>query len=95
MPLAQLDRFMFKVQVTYPAAEDEQKILREHHATGASGKPGQMGVQPIVSGADILQARQLIRETLVREEVIAYIQRLMHATRSIEALSVGGSPRSG
>lgn len=95
LPLAQLDRFMFKVQVTYPAAEDEQRILREHHATGAGAKPSQMGVQPVVSGEDILRARQEIRETLVREEVIGYIQRLMHATRSVDALAVGGSPRSG
>jgi MoxR-like ATPase len=95
LPLAQLDRFMFKVLVTYPAPEDEQRILREHHATGAGGQPGQLGVQPVVSADDILQARQVIRETHVREEVIGYIQRLMKATREIEALSVGGSPRSG
>ena len=95
LPLAQLDRFMFKVNVSYPAADDEQRILREHHATGAGGQPRAMGVQPVVSGDDILQARQVIRETHVRDEVIGYVQRLMHATREIDALAVGGSPRSG
>src|SRR4029077_9456306 len=34
LPLAQLDRFMFKVEVSYPQASDEERILREHHATG-------------------------------------------------------------
>jgi MoxR-like ATPase len=95
LPLAQLDRFMFKVNVSYPSAEEEQHILRAHHATGARSDPQAMGVQPVVSGDDIRQARQLIRETHVRDEVIGYVQRLMHATRDMDALSVGGSPRSG
>lgn len=95
LPLAQLDRFMFKVNVSYPAAEDEQKILREHHATGARTDPSQMGVQPVLSGEQIVAARQMIRETHVREEVIGYVQRLMHVSRNSDALSVGGSPRSG
>jgi MoxR-like ATPase len=95
LPLAQLDRFMFKVLVTYPAADEEQRILREHHATGGSSDPRRMGVSTVVSPADILAARQTIRDTLVREEVIGYIQRLLHATREDDALAVGASPRSG
>jgi MoxR-like ATPase len=95
LPLAQLDRFMFKVLVSYPAAEEEQRVLRAHHATGGLSDPSRMGVQPVVSPADILQARQTIRDTHVREEVIGYVQRLMHATREDDALAVGASPRSG
>ncbi len=95
LPLAQLDRFMFKVQMTYPQADAEQRILREHHATGGRSDPAQLGVQAILSGTEIVAARQTIRETFVREEVIGYIQRLLQATREIDALSVGGSPRSG
>jgi MoxR-like ATPase len=95
LPLAQLDRFMFKVLVSYPAAEEEQRVLREHHATGGLSDPLRMGVQSVVSSADILQARQTIRDTHVREEVIGYVQRLMHATRDDDALAVGASPRSG
>jgi MoxR-like ATPase len=49
----------------------------------------------VVSAEDINQARRSIRETHVREEVIGYIQRLMQATRSDDALAVGASPRSG
>jgi MoxR-like ATPase len=95
LPLAQLDRFMFKVLVTYPSAEEEQRILREHHATGGLSDPHRMGVSTVVSPADILAARQTIRDTLVREEVIGYIQRLLHATREDDSLAVGASPRSG
>lgn len=39
LPLAQLDRFMFKVQVGYPSPQAEERVLREHHATGAVTGP--------------------------------------------------------
>ncbi|MEZ6055611.1 MAG: MoxR family ATPase [Planctomycetaceae bacterium] len=95
LPLAQLDRFLFKLIVEHPSPEDERRILRDHHATGALSDPRRMGVTPILSGEQILQARQIIRETNVRDEVIDYVQRLLHATRNLDALSVGASPRSG
>jgi MoxR-like ATPase len=95
LPLAQLDRFMFKVLVTYPSPEEEQRVLREHHATGGLSDPLRMGVKPVVSPHDIVRARQTIRDTLVREEVIGYIQRILSATREDDSLAVGASPRSG
>ena len=95
LPLAQLDRFMFKVIVTYPAAADEEKVLREHHATGGMSDPRQMNVQAVVGPEDLLQARQTIRATNIREEVIGYVRRLLHATRGDDSLAVGSSPRSG
>jgi MoxR-like ATPase len=95
LPLAQLDRFMFKVLVTYPPAEEEQRVLREHHATGGLSDPVRMGVNKVVSPQDIVAARQTIRDTMVREEVIGYIQRILSATREDDSLAVGASPRSG
>ncbi len=95
LPLAQLDRFMFKVLVKYPAPEDERRILREHHATGGLSDPRLMGVTPVVSASDIIEARRIIRETHVRDEVVAYVQKLLSATRNDDSLSVGASPRSG
>ncbi|REJ89008.1 MAG: MoxR family ATPase [Planctomycetota bacterium] len=95
LPLAQLDRFMFKVLVDYPPADEEQRVLREHHATGGLSDPQRMGVSPVVAAEDIIGARQVIRDTIVREEVIGYIQRMMQATRDDDLLSVGASPRSG
>ena len=47
LPLAQLDRFMFKVHVDYPAGEDERRILREHHATGGLSSPERMLVNKV------------------------------------------------
>jgi MoxR-like ATPase len=95
LPLAQLDRFMFKVLVTYPDTQDEIRVLKEHHATGGRSDPARMNVQPIVSPEDIVAARLEIRQTHVRDEVIDYVCRLLQATRNDDSLAVGASPRSG
>lgn len=95
LPLAQLDRFMFKVVVGYPGAADEERILREHHATGALPDPRDKGVAAVVGPQDILAARTAIREVHVRDEVIGYVRRLIHATRQEDLLAVGASPRAG
>ncbi len=95
LPLAQLDRFMFKVLVTYPESTDEEKVLREHHATGGMSDPLKLNVQAVVGAEDLLAARETIRQTHIREEVIGYVRRLLQATRTDDSLAVGASPRSG
>jgi MoxR-like ATPase len=95
LPLAQLDRFMFKVHVSYPEPAEEERVLKSHHATGGLSNPAEMNVQTVVEVEDILAARKEIRDTHIRDEVIVYVQRLLHATRSSDELAVGASPRAG
>ena len=95
LPLAQLDRFMFKVKMTYPAAAEEERVLKEHHATAGMSAPEQREVRKTAGAEQILAAREVIRATHVRDEVVSYVQRLLHATRTEDALSVGASPRAG
>ena len=95
LPLAQLDRFMFKVVIPYPEPSEEERVLKEHHATAALSNPSDLGVQPVIQPADMLVARQTIRETHVREEVIGYVRRLLEASRQDDSLAVGASPRAG
>lgn len=95
LPLAQLDRFMFKVLVSYPSDEEERRVLTEHHAGGGLSDPRRLGVQPVIGADHILAARQTIRETHVRPEVVAYVQKLIAATRGDDSFAVGASPRSG
>lgn len=95
LPLAQLDRFMFKVEVGYPGGDAEEEILRTHHATGGRSDPTQMNVSAVISPEEILQAQAEIRETHVRDEVVTYLRKLLQATRNDDALTVGASPRSG
>jgi MoxR-like ATPase len=95
LPLAQLDRFMFKVHVTYPPPEAEERVLHEHHATGGLSNPERMRVSPVLGPAEVIEAREEIRRTHVREEVVGYVRRLVQATREDDLLSVGASPRAG
>lgn len=95
LPLAQLDRFMFKVIIDYPSSADEIIVLTNHHATAGESDPQAMNVTPVVDGDALIAARKEIRQTNVREDVVAYVQRLLKATREDEHLSVGASPRAG
>lgn len=95
LPLAQLDRFMFKVEISYPERASEERILREHHANAGQSNPAAMNVQAVVSNEDIVEARRTIRATHVRDEVVKYVADLMTATRNDDSLAVGASPRSG
>ena len=95
LPLAQLDRFMFKIEMTYPDQKSEQRVLREHHANAGKSNPAAMDVKAVVSPEDIVESRQLIRATHVRDEVINYVSELLKATRNDDGLSVGASPRAG
>jgi MoxR-like ATPase len=95
LPLAQLDRFMFKVVVDYPEPKEEERVLKEHHATGMQASPAALGVQAVAGPEQILEARETIRQTYVRDEVISYVRRLTQATREHDSLAVGGSPRAG
>ncbi|MBP5232441.1 MAG: MoxR family ATPase [Planctomycetes bacterium] len=95
LPLAQLDRFMFKVQVGYPDGETEERIYRSHHAGGVNAALARGGITKLLGPAEILEAREIIAQTFVRDEVASYVRRLMQATRSDEALASGASPRAG
>ena len=95
LPLAQLDRFMFKLSIDYPAPDVEETIYRQHHATGKRLSFEELGVNAVVTQQDVQNARETIRSTGVRDEVVQYVRRLITATRDDDSLSVGASPRAG
>jgi MoxR-like ATPase len=75
LPEAQLDRFMFNVVMDYPSADDERRILSE--TTTATD-----AVAPVVtSGADLEDARLLVRDLPAASNVVDYALRLIRATR--------------
>jgi len=95
LPLAQLDRFMFKILLDYPDANAEERILTLHHGVASLGSLEEFAVERTADVATVLQAREHIRATFVRPEVITYVQSLLAATRDDPNLMVGASPRSG
>ncbi|GHV21150.1 ATPase AAA [Planctomycetales bacterium] len=90
LPLAQLDRFMFRLKIGYPDAATEERIYQ------TAPEARQLAdIQPVVSPAELSAAREDIARTFVRAEVAAYVRQLLQATRDDETLQTGGSPRAG
>jgi MoxR-like ATPase len=93
LPEAQLDRFLLKVQVGYPTAEQEDRILAR-----ASLDPAGTDVsviRPVVSREQLRAARAVAGDVRVEDHVRGYIRDLMRATRSSPAILLGAGPRAG
>jgi MoxR-like ATPase len=92
LPEAQLDRFLLKLHVGYPSAEQEQEILRRHDE-GLDPHDIASVVRPVASVADLASARSLVDEVRVEAPVLGYVVSLARATRESPSLSLGVSPR--
>ena len=91
LPEAQLDRFLFRIFVTYPSSDELMTILRQ---TTVRELPTANAVLPQETGAAwILQARQLVREVLVARPLEEYVVQLVNATRPDGAASNGVAAR--
>ena len=84
LPEAQLDRFMFNVNIEYPNLEDERRILAET-TTDADRRAA-----PVASGAELEAARMLVRALPAASNVVDYALRLTRATRPAES----GAPQA-
>jgi MoxR-like ATPase len=92
LPEAQLDRFLLKLQVGYPSAEQEQEVLRRHDE-GLDPHDVANVVRPVATVADLVAARALVDAVRVEAPVLAYVVSLARATRESASLSLGVSPR--
>ncbi|MCK5595319.1 MoxR family ATPase [bacterium] len=98
LPEAQVDRFMLKINITYPSMEEEHKILKMMSYTNKK-----IEVSPVVDPADIIKARSVVDEIYVDEKIEKYILDIVFATRDpkkykLDELSsliqYGASPRA-
>jgi MoxR-like ATPase len=97
LPEAQVDRFMFKIRVSYPDKGQEREILKRM----ARSNP-ELGVNPVLSPADIGRLRTLADEIYMDEKIEEYIVNLVEASRNPEAFGMnigqyiryGASPRA-
>lgn len=92
LPEAQLDRFIFKIEVKYPSLDEEVMILQYTHA----GKTTHFtnAVTPVLSGGEIQSYRDIAARLHIEEKVLRYIAELTHETRNNKAIFLGGSPRA-
>jgi MoxR-like ATPase len=94
LPEAQLDRFLFKLVVNYPAAAAEKTMLTNALQGFEARELPQMELIPIVTVEQVLQSRQLVRQVQVQETVIDYLLAIVQASRQHPDLLLGASPRS-
>src|SRR5437588_4675500 len=88
LPESQMDRFLVRVQMTYPAAESEREILRAQAGAARLGE-----VRPVLSGADVTAMQDEVKKIRVDESLVNYTLEIVNKTRQSEQLSLGVSPR--
>jgi MoxR-like ATPase len=92
LPEAQLDRFLFKIDVGYPSLEEEVEILNGHHAGRNASAIDD--VKPVLNAETLNELRALVRTIHVEPDLMRYMAQITHATREHRMLSLGASPRA-
>lgn len=92
LPEAQLDRFLFKIEVHYPALSEEQALLMNHH--NRQNKIDWSKINAVLSGAQIRDFREKVAKIHIDQKLVNYIATIVHQTRDNAALYLGASPRA-
>ncbi len=92
LPEAQLDRFMFKIEIKYPSLDEEIAILTQQHNQKTNDQLKY--IEPVLSGKDIVSLRQLVMGLHVENKILVYAARIIHESRNSKSLFLGGSPRA-
>jgi MoxR-like ATPase len=94
LPEAQLDRFLFKVVVSYPPEAAEVEIVRRYHQGFDAHQLDAAGLQAVIRPADLPALHAEIRGVTVEDGILTYITQVAAATRRSPDLILGGSPRA-
>jgi MoxR-like ATPase len=92
LPEAQLDRFIFKIDVKYPTLEEEINILNSQQ--GRTQAQLLSEVQKVLSPKEILEYRTLVQSIIIEPKLVEFIARIVNETRNNPALYLGASPRA-
>lgn len=93
LPEAQLDRFLLKLRVDYPAPEHEAQILRLHHEGKDPHDLSSLGVKKVGRAADLAAGAKKVVEVKATDEIISYVLALGAETRVSPSFTLGVSPR--
>jgi len=94
LPEAQLDRFLIKVQMTYPSADEEIALLNRVHGGFDAHQLADAGVQPVATPAQLEAARKAVQSVTVSDGMMRYITQIVGRTRGLPSLTLGASPRA-
>ncbi len=88
LPESQMDRFNLRLKLDYPDRDSELRLIRENTLFVSRD-----GLSPVVTPEEVLAMRAMASRTTVREPLVAYIHRIVEATRRHPAVRLGASPR--
>ena len=88
LPESQLDRFMLRLRIGYPAPADEQRILRDREYRDPLDH-----IQPVMTASEVVELQQAVATVSVDDALVQYLMRIVAATRDSEMLDLGVSPR--
>jgi MoxR-like ATPase len=89
LPESQLDRFMLRLRIGYPAIDDERQILRDREYSDPLDD-----LRPVMTAEEIVELQQGVADVSVDDALIEYLMRIVAATRDSEMLDLGVSPRA-
>lgn len=95
LPEAQLDRFMFKLRLNYPAIDEEAEILRMHSRQEDINRRLEEELEVVTSPQQILEITQQNGDVIVDDKLIDYINKIVRLTREWPQFHMGASPRAG
>jgi MoxR-like ATPase len=88
LPESQLDRFLMRIRIGYPAAESEKEVIRNHTGGDPLGN-----LKPILEASDVVALQNEVRRVRVDEALMNYVMKMVERSRANEHLSLGVSPR--
>ena len=88
LPESQLDRFMLRLRIGYPAPADEQRILRDREYADPLDDLG-----PVLNAPEVVELQRAVATVTVDDALVRYLMRIVAATRDSEMLDLGVSPR--
>lgn len=89
LPAAQLDRFLFRLEIDYPSFEEERRILQEFRKS-----PGEVKTVAMIDMEDIIKWRNEVKDVTVHEDLEIYILNIIHASRNHPHVDLGLSSRA-
>jgi MoxR-like ATPase len=92
LPEAQLDRFLFKIEIEYPSLQEEIKILTDFNSQ-VSANPVEL-INPVISREELLAHQKTVKQIFIEEKLLTYIATLVQQSRNFNGLYLGASPRA-
>ena len=92
MPEAQIDRFLFKIEMSYPSLEEETTLLNAAHER--ENRDETESVQTAITATQVVKFQQQVGALHIDENLILYIAQIVNQTRNHNGLYLGASPRA-